>query len=109
LGERLSLPDLGAVLTADTDPAVGDAPLARSDCPFDLRGCCFLGLVADHFEHEAMRVEKERRVAVLAVLGERPRRVEDLIAAIADPLVDAVHIGARWNEKRYVLEPDPVP
>jgi hypothetical protein len=56
-----------------------------------------------------MRVEKERRVAVLAVLGERPRRVEDLIAAIADPLVDAVHIGARWNEKRYVLEPDPVP
>lgn len=56
-----------------------------------------------------MWIDEVRRVAVRAVLGERPRRVEDIVTAARDPLVHAVDLGAGAHQERNVLEPNSVP
>src|SRR5262245_25514320 len=68
-----------------------------------LRLALFRG-VADRFELEAVGVEPVGREAVLPVLGELRRLVEDCVPSLARPAVRVPDDGSALDEEREVVE-----
>jgi hypothetical protein len=60
-------------------------------------------LVAEHLDHESVGIEEVRGVIVRPEFGKRFRCASNLVATLASPLMDAMHLRSRRNEEGDVV------